>query len=411
MTDLPTLPLQAVRLLLLTVQGLLHPPARPAQKQDILDTIRRIGALQIDTIHIVARAPYFILFSRLGEYDPAWLDEFLAEGRLFEYWSHAACFLPIEDYPLYRHRMNRESQRYYSTDWSERYADTIEAVMERIRSEGAVRSADFERSDGKKSGWWDWKVEKQVLEYLHTTGDLMIARREKFQRVYDLRERILPNFDDSSALPTEAAQDELAVRAVRALGAAPARWVHDYFRLPKQGIAARLERLADEGRLLRIPVEGWNDPAYLHPENVSLLEWSASGEVAPSAATLLCPFDPLLSDRARARELFNFDYSIECYLPQTKRRFGYFVLPILIDGELVGRLDAKAHRKEGVFEVISLYLEPRVFPAEDLANAIADALCRCAAWHRTPQVLIRRTEPETFAGMLNHALELWPRRE
>jgi uncharacterized protein YcaQ len=272
--------------------------------------------------------------------------------------------------------------------------------MGRIRSNGAVRSADFERTDGKKGSWWDWKVEKQVLEYLHTTGELMIARREKFQRVYDLRERILPGFDGSSALPTEAAQDEMAVRTVRALGAAPARWVPDYFRLPRQGIAARLERLVEEDRLLRVSVEGWKDPAYLHPENVSLLEWAAGGEVVPSAATLLCPFDPLVSDRARARELFDFDYSIECYLPQAKRRYGYFILPILVDGELVGRLDAKAHRKDGIFEVISLYLEPRIYPTEDLAASIAGALQRCAAWHRTPQVVLRRTEPEPFASLL-----------
>lgn len=409
MSQNPTLPLSAVRALLLSAQGLLQPPARPAQKEDVLETIRRIGALQIDTIHVVARAPYFILFSRLGEYDPAWLDEHLAERRLFEYWAHAACFVPIEDYPLYHHRMHKETQRYYSPEWGEQHSQTIQAVLERVRTGGEVRSADFERTDGKKGTWWDWKIEKVVLEYLHTTGELMIARREKFQRVYDLRERILPGFDESSALPMDAAQDELAVRSVRSLGAVPARWVPDYYRLPKQGMPARLERLVDQGRLLRIAVEGWNEPAYIHPASLPLLEQAASGEPVPSVTTLLSPFDPLVADRARALELFNFDFSIECYLPQPKRRYGYFSLPILYQGDLVGRIDAKAHRnnsagKPGIFEVKSLYLEPRVNPSEELASDLAAALQRCADWHRTPQVEVRVTAPEPFAAMLNKYL-------
>lgn len=394
------LSLQTIRHLLLAAQGLLHPPARPAGKPDVLDAIRRIGALQIDTIHIVARAPYFILFSRLGEYSPAWLEDHLAEGRLFEYWSHAACFLPIEDYPIYRHRMQHEVHRYYSPEWRERHNQTIDTVMARVRGDGAVRSSDFERSDGRKGTWWNWKEEKQVLEYLHTIGELMIARRINFQRVYDLRERILPGFVEEGALSTEAARDELSVRAVRCLGAAPARWVPDYFRLPKQGIANRLERLVAEGRLLKLAVEGWSDPAYLHPDNLPYLEAAGRGELAADYTTLLTPFDPLVWDRYRTRELFDYDFTIECYLPAAKRRYGYFLLPILHRGRLVGRLDAKAHRKDGIFEVISLHLEPAVQPTPELAAALIDAIRRCAAWHRTPQVLVRRTDPVEFLAFL-----------
>jgi uncharacterized protein YcaQ len=398
------IPLAAVRLLQLAAQGLLKPPARPAEKPDVLDAIRRMGALQIDTIHVVARSPYLVLFSRLGDYDPAWLDQHLAEGRLFEYWSHAACFLPIEDYPLYRHRMSRENQRYFSNEWSEKHHDTIETILARIRSDGPVRSADFERTDGQKGTWWNWKAEKMALEYLHTSGELMIARRENFQRIYDLPERVLPGWDERPALPEEAAHDELAVRAVRALGAAPARWVPDYYRLPKTGMAARLERLAEAERLLRVAVEGWKDPAYLHPENLSLLEWAASGELFATYTTLLSPFDPLVWDRARARELFGFDYTIECYTPEAKRRYGYFSLPILHEGVLVGRLDAKAHRKEGLFEVKSLHLEPGARPAEDLATAVAGAILSCAGWHGASQVVIRRSDPERFAALLDRFL-------
>lgn len=396
-----TLTLNAVRLLLLEVQGLSRPPAHAAVKADVLDTIRRMGALQIDTINVVARAPYFALFSRLGDYQPAWLDELLAEGHLFEYWAHAACFLPIEDYPLYVHRIQYFAGRFYSDEWVARHRETIDLVMQRIQENGPVRSADFERSDGKKGTWWDWKVEKQVLEYLHTTGELMIARRDKFQRIYDLRDRVLAGRGGAPLLEVEEAQDELAVRSVRRLGAAPARWVPDYYRQPKQGMPKRLERLADAGRLERVSVEGRDEVWYVHPENLSLLEFALMGEITPTHSTLLCPFDPLVWDRERARELFNFDYTIECYLPQGKRKYGYFSLPILCEGALVGRLDAKAYRKEGIFEVRSIHLEPGVTLREDMAEAVAGAIQRCANWHGTPKVQVVQSEPAVFAKMLN----------
>lgn len=400
MNEFPTLTIDTVRLMLLAVQGLVKPPARPAVKADVLDAIRRMGALQIDTIHVVARSPYLVLFSRLGDYNPAWLDELEAEGKLFEYWAHAACFIPIEDYPLYVSRMKPYTQRWYSQDWIDRHKETIECVLNTIRANGEVRSADFERTDGRKGSWWDWKEEKQVLEYLHTSGELMIARREKFQRVYDLRERVFPGWDSEPAPPLEDAQDELAVRSVQRLGAAPARWVADYFRLPKQGMPARLERLVAAGRLQRVAVGGWKDPWYMHPENRGLLEQAASGEIEPTYTTLLSPFDPITWDRERARVLFNFDYTIECYLPESKRRYGYFSLPILNDGRLIGRLDAKAHRKEALFEVRSLHLEPDIRLYDDTALAVREAIQRCADWHGTPQVEIRRSEPEIFAKMM-----------
>ena len=401
----PALPLQAARLMLLSTQGLANPPAAPSTRAGVLAAIRRMGALQIDTIHVVARSPYLVLFSRLGDYPPAWLDELLAEGQVFEYWSHAACFLPIEDYPLYVSRMAGYHQRYYTPEWRAEHHETIESVMGRIRETGAVRSADFERRDGRKGSWWDWKIEKRVLEYLFTVGDLMIARREKFQRVYDLREKVLPAWDGNQAPDLDTSEDELTLRAVRVLGAAPARWLPDYFRLPKQGMAKRLKRLVETGRLEEVAVEGWQEAWYIHPENRPLLDAVLRGEVVPTYTTLLSPFDPLVWDRERARVLFNFDYSIECYLPKPKRRYGYFALPILHRGKLIGRLDAKAHRQDGVFEVRALYLEPDTVPDEDTAWAVAQALQRCANWHATPRVEITCSEPQEFAGMLQAHLE------
>jgi uncharacterized protein len=387
-----TLSLSAVRAVQLANQGLLTPPAGDPGKDDVLNTIRRIGALQIDTISVVARAPYFILWSRLGSYPPTWLEDLLAKGQLFEYWAHAACFLPIEDYPLYRRFMLDKRYTQWRNAWGRLEEPAVEAVLARIRAEGPLRSADFERKDGKNGTWWDWKEEKEVLEYLFTTGVLAIRARKNFQRIYDLTERIMPGWDDARALPEEAVIDELTLRTVRILGVTQARWVFDYFRLPKKGMPERLDAFVDRGQLLRFSVEGWDQPAYVHPDQLGLVEAAQAGQLQPTLTTLLCPFDPLISDRTRASQVFGFDYSIEVYLPAPKRVYGYYVLPILHRGALVGRLDAKANRQAGRFEVKALYLEPGVTPTPELSAAILDAIQRCAAWHATPEISIQNSQ-------------------
>jgi uncharacterized protein YcaQ len=263
-----------------------------------------------------------------------------------------------------------------------------------------VRSADFVRNDGRKGAWWDWKLEKSLLEILFYAGDLMIARRENFQRIYDLRERVLPGWDDAQAPSLDEARRALALISVRALGVTPARWLADYFRTKKQNSARLLEQLAAEGALLTAEVEGWDTPAYIHPDYRELAEEAAAGALRPSSTTLLSPFDPLVWDRARALELFGFEYRIECYTPAPKRRYGYFTLPILHRGALVGRLDPKAHRKEGIFEVKALHLEPGVPITDELLHDLAGALRACAAWHGCPQVLVRQSDPLELAALV-----------
>ena len=391
------------RALLLAAQGLNPRLERPAGKADVLEAVRRMAVLQIDSISVVARSPYLVLWSRLGPYEPRWLDELLAEGKLFEYWSHAACFLPIEDYSLYRRLMleGREKTR----SWFEAHPQEVERVLAQVRERGAVRSAEFERADGRGGGWWDWKPEKRALEHLFAAGELMISRRDpNFHRVYDLRERVLeralPGWEDALAPTHEEVRRVFALKAVRALGVVVARWVPDYFRTPKKGVAGLLDELVGEGKLLRARIAGWDEPAYVHPDNVGLAERVLSGGLLPSSTTLLSPFDPVVWDRARASELFGFEYRIEVYTPAARRRYGYYSLPILHRGALVGRLDAKAHRKRGVFEVKTLHLEPGVLVTEDLVAGLAGALHECAGWHRTPEILVRRSDPPELTRRL-----------
>lgn len=406
-----TLSLAAARALLLAAQGLNAPPEQPASKDDVLATIRRMEGLQIDTISVVARSPYLVLWSRLGAYEPRWLDELLAEGALFEYWSRAACFLPIEDFPVYRRRMlaHADGEAYLNGRSPEQRA-VIGRVLERVREQGAVRSVEFTREGGKGNGWWDWKPEKEALEILFNAGVLMIARRDGFQRIYDLRERVLPDWDDARTPTAEEARRALTLKAVRALGVATARWVALYFsnglrtHASIRDMVATLKALAHEGAVIPVSIEGQREEAYLHPAHRELAEQAAAGALAATGTTLLSPFDPVVWDRQRAAALFGFEYRIETYTPAARRRYGYFTLPILHQDALVGRLDPKAHRKEGLLEIRALHLESGVLATEELVTALAATLRECAAWHGTPAVVVRQSDPPELAARLQRLL-------
>jgi uncharacterized protein YcaQ len=395
----------------LAAQGLLARPRRRARKPDVLDAIVRMRVLQIDTINVVARSPYFVLFSRLGAYKPQWLDETLAEGRIFECWAHEACFAPSSDYALHRRHMI-ERPGHWAMKHAQRMrreqAVAMDQLLAHIRKSGGVKTSDFESKEGQSStgGWWGWKDEKRWLEALFALGEIMIARREKFQRVYDVTERVLAKMGASGVEPlsSEAMQREFVLDAVHALGIAQARWINDYFRSGTRLKDAELGAYVERGELLRVSVDDWKNVGYVHPDHRDACELAARGRLRASHTTLLSPFDPVIWDRERVATMFGFDYRIEVYVPGPKRIWGYYVLPILHRGRLVGRLDAKAHRAEGRFEVKALYLEDGVVTDAPFADAIAEAVQRCADWHATPDVEIARCSPRTFKKPLEQAL-------
>jgi uncharacterized protein YcaQ len=410
MNPRPRITAHQARLLHLQAQGLLARPRRRARKADVLAAIRRMRVLQIDTIHVVARSPYLVLFSRLGSYAPEWLDALLESGAIFECWAHEACFAPAEDFPLHRrHALERQGH------WAMKHAErmrreqrlAMDSVLARIRDSGALKAADFEsRAPRAKAGWWGWKDEKRWLEALFAFGELTIARRERYQRVYDLSERVLATMKiapDAVATLAEM-QRVFALDAVRALGVSEARWIADYFRSGRRLKEADLDGYVDRGELLRIDVDGWPAPAYVHPDHRESLDAAVRGRLRATHTTLLSPFDPVVWDRERASAMFGFDYRIECYVPAPRRVFGYYVLPILHRGRLIGRLDAKAHRAEGRFEVKALFLEDDVAPDDALADAMAGAIADCAHWHATPDVSVARCTPRAFLRPLRSAL-------
>jgi len=408
----PRLGTAQARALHLAAQGLLQPPTARATHKALRQCIARMQLLQIDTIHVVARSPYLVLYSRLGAYPRAWLEAALADGHVFETWAHEACFAPADDLLLHR-AYNRSARQHWGLSHANRvnaqqrtHLDTLLAHIDRV---GPVKSSDFVRTEGQGGAWWGWKDEKRWLEALFASGELMVARRENFHRVYDLSQRVAPQ-----ALALESAgpvPDPLAVhgqfieRAVAALGITQARWVHDYFRIKPRLKDADLDALVAAGTLLRVAVEGWDVPGYVHRSQQALLKKAGRGLLEASHTTLLSPFDPVVWDRERATGLFGFDYRLECYTPEPKRVYGYFVLPILCRGELIGRLDAKAHRAEGVFEVKALYAQPGLKWTAAQVHDVALAIRQCAAWHDTPQVRITATRPAGLKAALSRVIK------
>jgi uncharacterized protein len=396
----------AARLVHVAAHGLHERSPVPATKHDVLEAVRRMAVLQLDTISVVAKSPYLVLFSRLGSYDPAWLDELLAEGQLFEYWAHEASLLPTEDYAFLRHRMLApESMGWkYRSEWVREHRHEMDRVLTHVRAHSAVRSADFERRDGRSGAWWGWKPEKRALEYLLTAGELMVRRRDNFQRVYDLRERVHPSWTDELLPSRKEAERQLVLRAVHALGVTQVRWVADYYRMNRRTTTDIVSELVQDGELLPAHVEGWDDDVVIHPAHLDTAEHAAAGTLEARLTTLLSPFDPLVWDRERARVIFGFEYRLECYTPAPKRRYGYYVLPVLRRGKLVARMDAKVHRRTGIFEVLRLFLEPDVGPGSDVIEDIASAIREAAQWHGAPDIQLNATSPPGARGPLKRLL-------
>ena len=410
------LSLAQARALHLAAQGLLNPPTKAATPLGLRKCIAQMQLLQIDTIHVVSRSPYLVLFSRLGQYPRHWLEDALAQGHIFETWAHEACFAPSAD--LLAHRgYNQATRRHWGLANGQcvhtQQRTHLDKLLQHIEVNGPVKSSDFERKEGGGGAWWGWKDEKRWLEALFATGELMVARREKFHRVYDLSHRVAPDAlgTEASLLAAgkthdaEALHRRFILQSVAALGVTQARWVNDYFRLKPRLKDADLDALVEEGALLRVAVEGWDAPAYVHPHNQALLKKATAGALEATHTTLLSPFDPVVWDRERGSTLFGFDYRLECYTPEPKRVYGYFVLPILCCGELIGRLDAKAHRSDGVFEVKALHTQPGAKWTPAQIDAVAQAIGQCAHWHDTPTVRIIQTQPAPLRVALNRALK------
>ena len=339
--------------------------------------IAQLGLLQIDSVNVLVRAHYLPLFSRLGGYDRSVLDQIMVERprRFFEYWGHEASLLPVDCHPLLRWRMERA--RCGKGIWRrlEPFATEqrgeADALLARIAAEGPLAASDVAGA-ATGQGMWVWSEAKHALEWLFWAGLVAAThRRGSFERVYDLPERVLPSAVlNLPTPPVVDAQRELIARASRALGIATADDLRDYYRLPAADAALPIRQLVEEGTLTPVRVRGWRQDAYLHRD-------ARAGRRIAGAA-LLSPFDPLVWHRNRAERLFDFRYRLEIYTPRHKREHGYYVLPFLLDGALVARVDLKADRRAGMLVMLQAHLEPGAPP--HTLEALIDELRRMANW-------------------------------
>jgi uncharacterized protein YcaQ len=323
-----------------------------AELVEPIDVLKRLGVIQLDSVNVVARSHELVPASRLGPTSlTAMLRSVYDERRAFEYWGHAASWLPIGYYRYFRPRMVQLAERWASV--AADHGQLIPEILARIRAEGPLSSADFEQPRARRQGWWDWKPAKLVLEYLFAAGQLMSAGRSNgFARLYDLPERVLPPDLDTSG-PGEAAAERFLLRqAVEALGVATAIDAADYFRLQSSQWRAALRDLVESGEVVEVAVEGWPAPGY------AILA-ALTGPLAPPdhSPVLLSPFDNLVWERHRAERLFSFRYRIEIYTPEPKRQYGYYVLPLLARGQLLGRVDVKLDREASVLRARTVWLE------------------------------------------------------
>jgi uncharacterized protein YcaQ len=359
------------KLMALAAQGFAEPRPRKPTIEHLKAVIDRLRLIQIDSVNVMARAHYMPLFARLGPYRQQLLDELAYKHQfLFEQWAHEACYIPIEDYPLF-HQQMLHGRRWGARGLAPERLAYFEEVLEQVRQRGPVRTGEMENA-GKRQGWWGWSHAKIGLEYQFAHGRLAVRERRNFARVYDLPERVFA--PEVLALPGHEREDahrQMLRYSARALGVATAADLRDYYRLKAVDVAPRIQELVALGELLPVNVEGWKDAAYRWHE--------AELPLGLKATALLSPFDNLIWDRKRTERMFGFHYRIEIYTPAPQRVFGYYVLPFMANNELAARVDLKANRQAKVLEVKAAHLQPPARPAPT-ARALARELRLVAKW-------------------------------
>ncbi len=386
------------RRIALTAQGFAD--VRPKGRVDIRAlrrVIDRVGLLQIDSVNVLVRSHYMPLYSRLGPYPRSLLDDAVYKRReLFEAWAHEASLVPLECYPLLKCRMDSAAEWAWPSlrQWVEANRKYVDAVLDEVAERGPLSAKELDDPGKRRGSWWQRSNGKMALEWHFRCGAVMAYARPNFERVYEVTERVLPDHTlEQKPLDERSAQREFLLRAARSHGVGTAADLADYYRLPILRSRELLKELVAEGALLQVAVEGWKDPAYLHPD--------ATASRAIAGRALLTPFDSLVWKRDRMGRLFDFRYRIEIYVPEKKRQYGYYVLPFLLDGELVGRVDLKADRKAGKLHAKGVFIEDGQ-DERRVAAELAEELRSMADWLELDGVRVGRRG--SLSGALRAAL-------
>ncbi len=397
------------RRFVLDVQGLRT--NRPCKSTK--DVAYRIHNIQIDTISVVSRSHNLITFNRFPKYEEGEIWEIEKRGDLFEFWSHAMCMMPVETYPFYAWR-----RQFYpgpsGQKWAIEQKDIIDQVYKHVKKNGITHSAGIGEKTTKSTGWWDWKVEKRALEHLFTLGKLMVAYRQGFQKYYDLAERVLPAHIDSEPMTDEEAAEFVIESSLGSLGVGCFDDIRTYHnRLPSQKIwggrkepmEAYLDEKVASGHLEEVSIIGIDERYFILAKNVNRLNASDQLDFDDTPVKLLTPFDNIVRHREFPKRIWNFDYKIECFVPEPDRVFGYFVLPILDRNDLVGRLDAKVHRKKHLLEIKAIYLENESIKSPDGLDRLARGITDFAQFHACDNVKVTRVSPRNLTKSIRSMCE------
>ena len=366
------------RSLALAAQGFDKPRSKSkSSTADAVEVIKKLGVIQIDSVNVLVRSQELPLFARLGDHDRNAINKATAQSKIFEYWGHEAAILPVEIQPLFRWKMNAaRTGKIKHWGLTSFYADNkafVKRILKHVEANGPVTARELSTRTTKKSSWWDWDEAKTALEYLFLTGQLMSrGRGSDFARIYDITERVLPSKILNTPTPTEdEARKQLLVRAAKAQGVATLTDLADYYRQKTAVIKPLVNELVEQGELREVTVDTWVEKAFVHR--------SAKLPKKLYATALLSPFDSLVWCRPRNERLFDFHYRIEIYTPKEKRKFGYYVLPFMMNGELVGRVDLKADRANAKLLVQSVHTEKGIKRAS-INGALTDELRALANW-------------------------------
>jgi uncharacterized protein len=378
------------RRIALAAQGFAVARPHAPSRRHLRTLLKRLGLVQIDSVNVLVRAHYMPLFSRLGPYPTTWLDEAAYHARkrqLFEYWGHEASLIRLDllSYLGWRMRKSATGKGVWTSvrSISKEQPELLRRIETEIRDRGPMSAGQLEKillSERRTTGWWGWSECKRAVEWLFWVGRLTTANRRNFERVYDLTERVFPNFRPEEISEAEGHRVLIGV-AAKALGVATAVDLRDYFRLEPEESRQAIDELVTAGELIQVEVDGWSQPALLDP-NAQLprqLEIKA----------LVSPFDPLLWDRRRAERLFGFRYRIEIYTPAHKREHGYYVVPFLLRDAFVARVDLQADRATGTLRVLSSHYEPTARP-EEIVGPLHDELGELAKWLRLERIAVSK---------------------
>ena len=377
-----------------------------SRAEGAVGAIESLGYVQIDTISVIERAHHHTLWTRVEGYEPAMLNELLKNRRIFEYWGHAASYLPMADFRYYLPKMKEFDDPHgkWEKDRLQKFGHLMEPVLNRIREEGPLGSKDFELPQGKKKGenWWDWHEMKGALELLYWKGELMVSERRQFQKVYDLTGRVLPEGLDNGYPGEEELGEFLVGRALRSHGAATEQEIAEHIHAAGKNVVVKaLKRLVESKQVEKITIADTDNKIYYTTPDA--LETVGRIEIMP-AVHILSPFDNLVIQRERLKNLFGFDYVLECYVPPKKRVNGYFVLPVLFGDGFAGRMDAKAERKSGTLIVRNLLMEPGFCDFDAFLPLFSDKLREFARFNGCETIVFENVTPKKIRNNLKRLI-------